>query len=183
MPRVQAAEVKKERTPKQLANDERLRNLAKNRPVRRRQSVEASDQKVGQDGVREFDANSDLPQVKVEPPGRHSAKWKEDMAFANEMVRVVVHEDTNERAHPFPEVTVNGRTQRFVRGEEQMVRRCYVEKLARMKLTAYGNVKTKDVDGEDVYRYPQRTGLVYPFAVIDDSEKGKAWLKRILAEA
>ena len=104
------------------------------------------------------------------------------MAFANEMVTVMVHPSTDKMAHPFPEVIVNGRVQRFVRGNEQNVRRCFVEKLARLKKTTYDNLKTKDVNGEDVYRYPTNTALEYPFVCINDSEKGKQWLKQILSE-
>jgi len=190
MPRVAT----KPRSEAQLANDERLRNKAVNRPVVIRKMTESQEQKVGQDGVREFDKNNELPQVKVASAleisggtrakgGPRGQKWLDDMAFANEMVVVMVHETTDKTANPFPEVWVNGRVQRFVRGEEQTVRRCYVEKLARLKLTTFDNLKTKDVDGEDVYRYPTHTGLVFPFAVISDSDKGKVWLKGILAEA
>ena len=78
---------------------------------------------------------------------------------------------------------MNGRVQRFVRGHEQQVRRCFVERLARLKLTTFDNLKTKEVDGEDVYRYPTHTALVYPFVCINDSEKGKQWLKDILSQA
>lgn len=181
MPRVSA--VKKPRTYAQLANDERLRARKNVAPVVIRPMTESEEQQVGQDGVRQFDKNNDLPHIKVEPPEGKSVKWMEDMAFANEEVTVMIHESTDKNANPFPEVWVNGRVQRFVRGHEQKVRRCYVEKLARMKQTTYDSLKTKDVDGEDVYRYPSHTGLVFPFVVIGDSEKGKVWLKSILAEA
>lgn len=192
MPRVSA--VKKERTPAQLANDQRLRERKSVAPVTIRPMVESQEQQVGQDGVREFDKNNDLPHVKTASPSEiegarrkdgsfRDQRWLDEMAFANEMVTVMVHESTDPLAHPFPEVEVNGRVQRFVRGNEQQVRRCFVEKLARLKATAYGNQKTKDVDGEDVYRYPGRTALLYPFVVIGDSEKGKVWLKAILQES
>ena len=180
MPRIAA---KKERTPAQLANDERLRQRKNVAPVVIRPMVESQEQQVGQDGVREFNKDNELPHVEVAPPEGKSRKWMEDMAFANEIVTVMVHESTDKMANPFPEIWVNGRVQRFVRGQEQQVRRCFVEKLARMKATTFDNLKTKDVDGEDVYRYPTHTALVYPFVCIGDSEKGKAWLKAILAEA
>lgn len=181
MPRVSTQ--KKERSPAQLANDERLRNARKSvAPVVIRKMTETAEQSVGQDGVREFDKNNELTKVIQIPQGKKSAKWMEDMQFANEIVTVRINPSTDKLAHPFPEVTVNGRVQRFVRGAEQKVRRCYVEKLARLKLTTYANLKTKDVDGEDVYRYPSTTGLVYDFTVIGDSQKGTEWLKGVLAE-
>lgn len=198
MPRLKpnevAAAVKPSRTPAQLANDARLRARKKVAPVVIRKMTESQEQQVGQDGVREFNDNNELPQLKTASAldiqgakrgkgGPRGQKWLDDMAFANEEVTVMVHESTDKMANPFPEVWVNGRVQRFVRGNEQKVRRCFVEKLARLKKTTYDSLKTKDVDGEDVYRYPQHTALEFPFVVIGDSEKGKQWLKNILAEA
>ena len=181
MPRLAAKEVKQRMTQDQEPAPKR--KYTRRAPVVIRKMTESNEHKVGQDGVREFNDKNELPQIEVAPPEGKSKKWMEDMAFANEMVTVMVHESTDKLAHPLPEVWVNGRVQRFVRGHEQQVRRCFVERLARLKLTTYDNLKTKDVDGEDVYRYPTHTGLVYDFTVIDDSEKGKQWLKGILAEA
>lgn len=205
MPRLKpnevAAATKPLRTPAQLANDASLRakrnkdsNTIKHvAPVVIRKMTESQEQQVGQDGVREFDKNNEIPHVQVQSPERkgkngksqgfRDQKWMDDMAFANEYVTVIVHESTDKTAHPFPELSVNGRTQRFVRGHEQKVRRYFVEKLARLKLTTYDNVKTKDVDGEDVYRYPTHTGLVYPFVLVNPTQRDTAWLKGILAES
>lgn len=197
MPRVSA--VQKPRSEAQLANDERLRQRAAEKrnnvaPAVIRPTVESQEQQVGQDGVREFNGNNEIPHLKTDSPveisgarrkdGTHRGqKWMEDMAFANEMVTVMVHESTDPLAHPFPEVWVNGRVQRFVRGNEQTVRRCFVEKLARLKKTAFANLKTKDVDGEDVYRYPTSTALLYPFVIVNPTQRDTQWLKQILAEA
>ena len=198
MPRLKpnevAAATKPSRTPAQLANDERLRNRKKVAPVVVRKMTESQEQQVGQDGVREFDKNNELPQLNAASPidiagksrskgGPRGQKWLDDMAFANEVVTVIVHESTDKLAHPFPEVWVNGRVQRFVRGHEQQVKRCFVEKLARLKKTTYDSLKTKDVDGEDVYRYPAHTALEYPFVLVNPTQKDTEWLKRILAEA
>ena len=197
MPRVAAQ--RRERSPAQLANDERLRTRAiekkaKNNPAVIRGTIESQEQQIGQDGVREFNKDNELPQIKTDSAieiagakrkkgGPRGRKWMDDMIFANETVTVIIHESTDKTANPFPEVWVNGRVQRFVRGHEQQVRRCFVEKLARLKLTTYDNVKTKDVDGEDVYRYPSHTGLVYPFVIINPTDKDRKWLKEIEAEA
>lgn len=153
-------------------------------PVVRTDAIETGEQQIGQDGVRKFDeATNTIPQLLVQPvEGDKPREWYEEMAFMNEPVTVMVHDSTDELANPFPEVWVNGRVQRFVRGEEQIVRRCFVERLARAKVTKLQNVKAKNVDGEDTYHYPTRTGLAYPFAVINDTAKGKAWLKKVLAE-
>jgi hypothetical protein len=189
-----AAATKPLRTPAQLANDARLKSRRQRvAPVVIRKMTESQEQQVGQDGVREFNKDNELPHVGVDSPidisgtkrkkgGPRDQKWLDAMAFANEYVTVMIHESTDKTAHPFPEVSVNGRTQRFVRGHEQKVRRYFVEKLARLKLTTYDNVKQKDVDGEDVYRYPTHTGLVYPFALVNPTARDTAWLKGILAE-
>jgi hypothetical protein len=191
MPRVQPGAPKKERSPAQLANDARLREgrKAKDVPAIRRKMVESAEQAVPQLPTRGFDENSELAKIGFQAEGGgkrqkrvRGEKWMADMAFANELVTVRVHESTDKNADPFPLISVNGRPQRFVRGNEQQVRRCYVEKLARLKHTAYDSLKTKDPDGEDVYRYPSRTGLVYDFTVIDDTPKGQAWLKQVLSE-
>lgn len=152
--------------------------------VTTRKMVESQEQKVGQDGVREITENHEMTEQIIEPvDGPRSKKWLDEMAFMNEMVTVRVHPTTDKNANPFPEVYVNGRVQRFVRGAEQQVRRCFVEVLARAKGTTYDNLKTKDVDGEDKYVYPSHTAEVYPFVVINDTPKGEAWLKKVLAEA
>ncbi len=192
-PKQTADAPKKERTEKQLANDARLRTAASERrtsvpPAQLRKMTESAEQEIAQQPERVFDENSELSKLGFQAEGgkrqkrKRGQKWMDDMAFANEMVTVRIPETTDQLANPFPEIWVNGRVQRFVRGNEQTVRRCFVEKLARMKATAYASVKTKDVDGEDVYRYPSRTGLVYDFTTVGDTPKGDAWLKQILAE-
>lgn len=162
--------------------------------VQKRSMTESQEQTVGQDSVREIQSDGEMKQARSEVVDGHhlietvgaeagNKKWLDEMAFMNEIVTVRVHESTDKNANPFPEVYVNGRVQRFVRGEEQKVRRCFVEVLARAKGTTYDNVKLKDNEGEDKYAYPSHTAEVYPFVVIDDSPKGKAWLKATLAAA
>ncbi|MFA6972408.1 MAG: hypothetical protein WC208_13565 [Gallionella sp.] len=162
--------------------------------VYKRKMVESQEHKVGQDGVREFQADGELNKPKSKTVDGHhmievagveatNKKWLDEMAFMNEIVTVRVHPTTDKNANPFPEVFVNGRVQRFVRGAEQKVRRCFVEVLARAKGTTFDNVKSKDPEGEDKYSYPTHTAEVYPFVVINDTPKGEAWLKSVLAQA
>lgn len=150
----------------------------------KRKMVESQEQKVGQDGVREFTPDHKLPPTDIEIVDSPVSKTKlDEMAFMNEIVTVRIHPTTDKNANPFPEVWVNGRVQRFVRGAEQKVRRCYVEVLARAKGTTFDNVKMKDNEGEDKYVYPTHTAEVYPFVIVDDSPRGEAWLKALLAQA
>lgn len=165
-----------------------------------RKMVESQENTAPSQPVREFDANGNIIGTsKIQSPDSHhlggelesigfdangkrirGKKWHDEMAFANEMVTVRVHPSTDKNAHPLPDVYVNGRVQRFPRGEEITVRRCFVERLARAMATTYGNMKVKDVNGEDKYVYPPSTAEIYPFTVIGDTAKGEAWLKSIL---
>jgi len=136
-----------------------------------------------QAGTMAFTADNELKGSGIIEPvaaSVSSAKIEEEK-FMNELVTVMIHQTTDKNANPIPEVSVNGRIQRFVRGHEQRVRRCYVEVLARAKQTIFGNVKTRDAEGNDMYHYPSTTAEVLPFAVIGDTPKGQAWLKKLLA--
>lgn len=166
-----------------------------------RKMVESQEQQVGQDSTREFQDNGELNKPRSEQVDGHhlggeldrigfdangkrirSKKWHEEMAFMNEIVTVRVHPSTDKNANPLPDVYVNGRVQRFPRGEEIKCRRMFVERLARAKGTTFDNLKIKGPDGEDKFVYPTHTAEAYPFVVIDDTPKGQEWLKRILAE-
>lgn len=165
-----------------------------------RKMVESQEHSPATQPPREFDASGEMKAAKIPSPDGHhlggeleklgfdangkrirGKKWHDEMAFANEIVTVRIHQSTDKNAHPLPDVFVNGRVQRFPRGEEIQVRRCYVERLARAMATTYGNVKVKDQNGEDKYIYPPSTAEIYPFTVIGDSAKGDAWLKSILS--
>lgn len=167
-----------------------------------RKMVESQDHQPAPAPAREFNEAGELPAQKIATPDGHhlggelerigfdangkrirAKKWHDEMAFANEIITVRVHPTTDRNAHPLPEVYVNGRVQRFPRGEEIQVRRCFVERLARAMATTFGNVKVKGPDGEDKYIYPASSAEVYPFVVIGDTPKGEAWLKSVMASA
>lgn len=103
-------------------------------------------------------------------------------AFMQEMVEVVVAESTDENAVPLVEVSVNGRRIYLQRGVPTMVKRMYVERLARAKKMVY----SQNLDprlGESINTLHRRSALDYPFAVTNDTEKGKVWLKKVLSES
>ncbi|CAN5814587.1 hypothetical protein BH20PSE1_BH20PSE1_01100 [soil metagenome] len=103
--------------------------------------------------------------------------------FMNEIVTVVVHDTTDKNAITIIPVSVNGRTQNFIRGRPQRCRRCYVERLARAKETSYSqNLDAGQGEGVNIL-YPH-AALSYPFSVTeDDNPNGAGWLRRVLAEA
>lgn len=103
--------------------------------------------------------------------------------FMNEIVTVVVADTTDKNAVRIVPVSINGRTQNFIRGVPQRCRRCYVERLARAKETSYA----QDLDprqGERLNVMYPHMALSYPFSVIEDANPlGSAWLRKVLAEA
>jgi len=114
-------------------------------------------------------------------------------AFMNEVVTIVIAETTDDNATPKVEVAVNGRRLFIPRGVPTNVghdefgrqfplKRMYVERLARARKTTY----RQDLDprlGEGVNKLQRHSALDYPFSVLEDTEKGREWLKRVLAEA
>lgn len=107
------------------------------------------------------------------------------LAFMEEEITVLVHDTTDPTAEPLPEVINGGDRNRqyFIRGQEQKVKRKYVEVLARAKRTGYASEKFVNAVGEDQYRYPGHTALRFPFTVTHDpNPKGREWLKAILSE-
>lgn len=104
-------------------------------------------------------------------------------AFMNEKLTVMVHESTDPNDDDIVHIGVNGVRQFFQRGRPQLVRRCFVERLARAKRTAY----TQNLDdrlGEAQFNTMRpHHALRYPFSVIEDQNpRGSAWLRNLLAE-
>lgn len=103
-------------------------------------------------------------------------------AFMAEPVTVLVHESTDPNDVDLVSVQVNGVIQYFMRGQTQVVKRCFVERLARAKRTSYSQNLDERL-GEHMNHLAPRHALKYPFSVIEDKNpKGAAWIKQILAE-
>lgn len=103
--------------------------------------------------------------------------------FMHEPVTVVVLSSGDEDEVDMVPVGVNGVTQYFRRNVAQVVKRKFVERLARAKKTNYSQ-NIDDRLGEAMNRLTRHPSLQYPFTVIQDSNpKGPAWLRGILAEA
>lgn len=105
------------------------------------------------------------------------------MKFMEEPVEVMVHESTDQNADNPVHVACNGINQYFWRGQAQVVKRKYVEILARAKQTAMATREIRNYDGELSTQVTKSTALRYPFSIISDSNpKGSVWLKAVLAE-
>jgi len=145
---------------------------------------EAMEQQIGQDGTAHFD---DTSLVRVEGKTLDDPDMLKKLqmeAFMEEMVTVEISEVSEEQAdHGFP-IFVNGQCEIFFRGERKAIKRKFVEGLARAKKTGYRNVLKVDRDtGEQEYVWPSKTGLRYPFSVIEDKNRmGADWLRSVLRQ-
>ena len=156
--------------------------------ARPRKEIHTDDHQVGQDKPVEIktegELNVDRPLIEtVEGPNAGDKAAR--LAFNEEMLTVMVHEsaDPND-PDPTPLVKVNGRSQYFIRGRVQTVRRKFVEQLARAKRTNFTQTVAMNNDTGNVKQLMNpRTALRYPFSVIEDKNpNGPAWLRKILAE-
>lgn len=106
------------------------------------------------------------------------------LAFMEEKVMVTVHESTNKNDDPMPMVAVNGVNQYFVRGQNQLVKRKFVEVLARAKPEAVmTDVQVQGLGAEPINRVLRNRAHKFPFSVIEDrNPRGGAWLSALLRE-
>lgn len=159
------------------------------KPHQVRKHFETEEQKVGQDKPRVMKstgpAKQSLEAASIEVVDKPVDKvWADQMAFNEEVIKVLVHESTDKNAEAIVEVFNGGIPQRFLRGQEQDVKRKFVEVLARAKMTTFTQEKYKDGDGVDSVKQVPHTALRYPFSVVNDpNPRGKDWLKAVLAEA
>lgn len=101
--------------------------------------------------------------------------------FMNEYVTVIVHEPISSEDWDVIPVFVNGICQPMMRGVEIVVKRKYLENLARCKPMEVTTRPTSMLDDSNMVN--RRVSYAYPFTLIKDSEKGKTWMKKIRAEA
>lgn len=169
---------------------------AKNHPATRLgdgQELDTTNHEIGQFEERPMRSDGDAresiqPLRSVDPDivlenGKSFSKEKMDIEmFMHETVLVMLHDSTDETQIPMPDVTNNGSTQYFARGEPMWVRRKYIEPLARAKKTTYTQRKVRHDNGDEQYIMVPHTALMYPFVVLKDTARGKKWLRNILAE-
>jgi hypothetical protein len=152
----------------------------------KKQQTDAAAETIGQDRPRAQKstgpARESLEPAHIEAVDRPVDKdWADQMKFNEEPVKIVVHDSTEKNAERVVEVWNNGISQRFIRGQEQVVKRKFMEVLARAKITSYTQEKVRDEDGNESYRNIPHTALRYPFSVIEDlNPRGREWLRTVL---
>ena len=176
----------------QLVREFDRRKDARNNPVVLRETVDTEGQEIGQLEDRPMssfgDASESLAPIRAVDDAivfenkRYSKDKLDHELFMHELVLMKLHDTTDETQIQMPEVTNGGRNQYFIRGKMQWVRRLMIEPLARAKKTTYTQRKIRHDDGNEGYIQVPHTALMYPFEVLQDTTKGKQWLRNILAE-
>lgn len=106
------------------------------------------------------------------------------LAFMNEDITVRIATTTDKNADQVFEVTVNGRTELFRRGETKTVKRYFVDRLAHLKQTSYIQRDAVNDAGIKQKLMDPNTAIRYDFAVIRDANPmGEHWLKATLGMA
>jgi len=109
--------------------------------------------------------------------------YAEQLAFLEEPVEIMVAEPQDEKESSLVQLFVQGRSQMIIPGQPIVIKRKYLEVLARAKQIRYKPVvKINDLTGAPVNMMIPRLVLRYNFSVIQDKNpKGAEWLRRILA--
>lgn len=110
--------------------------------------------------------------------------YADALAFMEEKVTVMIHESSDVNDENPVQLACNGVNQFFFRGQEQDVKRKYVEILARAKRSRISTPEITDGSGARTNAIRKATSLRYPFSVLYDANpKGPSWLKSVMAEA
>lgn len=154
---------------------------------RKQRTIESGDVDVGaaQKGHVQISlegaAELDRPDIQI-VDGPKAMKKAEQLAFMEERVMVTIAPSTDPNAENPVLLAVNGIRHPVLRGVPTVVKRKFVERLARAKLTAY-NQRLAEADPDRYNRLYLSTAVMYPFSVQGDSPAGQDWLLKILKEA
>lgn len=155
-----------------------------NNPVIITKGVDAAAQDDAKLGAAGFSDDGVLERARLMDVASPEFREKAEMLeFMNELVEIEINEVSDRDAAATFMVSVNGKGKVFHRGWRGSVPRYYVEVLARARPVHYANQEFVDGDGTRKVRYPARRGLLYPFSVIRDSDRGKQWLRERLRAA
>ena len=145
----------------------------------RKPAVDATNEYLGRPDPMEFGVVPSFPPALIDAPVPMEDAALE--AFMNEPVMGTVMSGGKDNEALYVPVAVNGVTQMFKRDTPIVVKRKYVERLARAKETGYDQT-VDDRLGERMNSLHNRHSLRYPFQVNrDDNPRGAAWLRSILA--
>lgn len=108
-----------------------------------------------------------------------------ELMFMEEIVTVLIPAGNNPDAEEqFIDVGNNGVRQFIERGVPQVIRRKFVEVLARAKREKISTPEFTDATGARTTKIVRTPALIHGFQIVEDKNpNGAAWLRRILAEA
>jgi|694.fasta_scaffold00571_23 hypothetical protein len=148
-----------------------------------------ADMEVGQQTAGNFilpplDVQIDRESIAIEPVV--SSLTKNDFAemmFMEELVKIRVEPLNEKNPRKMIDLYVNGKAEWVPVGRPWIMRRKYVEVLARSKPMS---VQTKHESAEESLN-PQNevirtTSSQFPFSVLEDTPRGIEWLNRLMAE-
>lgn len=112
--------------------------------------------------------------------------WEEEaklMRFMEEPVEIVISEDNSPNAEQVINLCVNGVNQFIFRGKNQVIKRKFVEVLARSRPETLATTEYTDANGNKATKVIKNHTLRYPFRVINDrNPDGQRWVESILRE-
>ena len=119
------------------------------------------------------------PSIEIEPiTGGLVMESVQYTKFMNEEVMIYLHPSREQGALEVVTPSVDGVNQPIIRGKQVPVKRKYLEALRRAYTINYEQ-RVQDPSRPENIQMIARAVPDYPFDVIDDSAKGKAWLKLI----
>ena len=145
--------------------------------------LNAAEQTIGQDKQVVLPADGSIREA-LDELKSIDVVHTDALAFMEEKVTVMIHEDTDVNAENPVQIACNGINQFFFRGQPQEVKRKYVAILAGAKRTRISTPEITDASGARTNAVRQASSLRYPFSVMHDpNPRGGAWLKNALSEA
>lgn len=120
------------------------------------------------------------PGLPLEPVGTMGMDEVELEAFMHEEVMIYVHPAREKGSLEIICPSCNGINQPIVRGVNSKLKRKYVEALARSHSITYQQ-RTLDPSKPESIQMVETKMPDYPFDLIQDSQKGRDWFKRLQA--
>ena len=153
-----------------------------------KKTTDTREHNVGQDQSKTLPASGSIDKGAIEDiiVQQDTPRFDEKMQnlkFAEERVEVTIIDSGMPDAEQLIHLSNNGVSQYLMRGIPTMVKRKFVEVLARAKLGNVSTNKSIDNQGNNTMNIKVTHGLKYPFTVAGDSRDGSDWLRRTLAEA
>ena len=128
--------------------------------------------------IPELSTNQLLEQVDGNALGLKTAIELE--LFMNEKVEIYLHADREEGALEVINPAVGGTNQPIVRGRNSVVKRKYIEALARCHTIKYTQAAPDPSRPENISLIARKIPD-YPFDVVTDTRRGREWVKQLQA--